>query len=225
MVQDPDCRGICLFLETIRHPENFFAACDAAMERGKPVVVLKTGKTEASLRAAEAHSGALAVPDRLIDARFRRHGVIRVESLEEMLETAIALQSPIAPAGGGLATTTGSGGQIELVLDAAEPLGLVHASLRRESIDRIRAILPDFLHVKNPLDWWGVENEATDYPELTRALAEDPGVDIVIAVVDQTTQPTGHGRVRDRGRAGPTVSRTVRATRISRWRVTTGTRP
>jgi len=194
MVEDPECRGVCLFLETIRRPDNFFAACDAAAERGKPVIVLKTGKTEASQQAAEAHSGALAVPDRLVDARFRRHGVIRVESLEEMLETAIALQAPTRPRGGGLATMTASGGQIEMVLDSAEPAGLVHPTLAPDTAARVRAILPDFLDVKNPLDWWGVEDESAAYPALASLLAHDESIDFVVAVVDQTTEPTGDGR-------------------------------
>ncbi len=194
MVQDPECRGVCLFLESIRDPASFFGACEHARERGIPVIVLKTGRTEASARAAEAHSGALAAPDRLVDALFKRHGVIRVATLEEMLETAIALQVAKLPSGGRLATMTASGGQIEMVLEAADDAGLEHAELAGDTVKRLGAILPDFLDAKNPLDWWGIENEPVEYLELSRILAEDPGVDILIAVIDQTDWPTGEGR-------------------------------
>jgi acyl-CoA synthetase (NDP forming) len=194
MVEDEDCRAVCLFLEALRDPDGFFAACDRASERDLPVIVLKTGKTEASMRAAQAHSGALAVPDRLVDARFERHGVIRVQTLEEMLETANALQVRQRPTRGAIATMTASGGQIEMVLDAAEQVGLEHPVLAPDTVARIDGILPDFLAAQNPLDWWGVADEGRACPALTELLAADPGVEMVVAVIDQSDHPTGDGR-------------------------------
>jgi acyl-CoA synthetase (NDP forming) len=198
MVDDAECRVACLFLESIRDSERFFAACDRALERDLPVVVLKTGKTEASMRAAEAHSGALAVPDRLVDARFERHGVIRVASLDELLETANAVQACRVPPRGAIATVAASGGQIEVVLDAAGAVGLEHGELSAGTKERIAALLPDFLEAANPLDYYGVADEDTTYPALVRLLADDPNVDIVIAAVDQTVEPTGDGRYQNR---------------------------
>jgi acyl-CoA synthetase (NDP forming) len=194
MVDDEGCRVVCMFVESIRDRDRFFAACDRAAERDLPIVVLKTGKTPASMRAVEAHSGALAVPDRLVDARFERHGVIRVHSLEEMLETANAVQTSHRPARGAIATLAGSGGQIEVVLDSAEAVGLEHASLTPETTRQIAALLPDFLEAGNPLDYYGVADEETTYPALVRLLAGDPNVDIVMAAIDQTDDPTGEGR-------------------------------
>ncbi|HEV7771896.1 MAG TPA: acetate--CoA ligase family protein [Conexibacter sp.] len=191
MVEDEGCRAVCLFLETIRDPERFFAACDRALERDVPVIVLKTGRTEASMRAAEAHSGALAVPDRLVDALFERHGVIRVQTLEEMLETANALQVAHRPTRGTIATMTGSGGQVEMVLDAAEAAGLEHHALAEETVAALKAILPDSLAASNPLDFWGVADADRAVPVLTEQLAQDPGTDMVVAVVDQQTSLMG----------------------------------
>ncbi len=198
MVDDEACRAVCLFLESIRDPDGFLAACDRPLERDQPIVALKTGRTEASMRAAEAHSGALAVPDRLVDARFERHGVIRVQSLDELLETAIAVQSRHRPARGAIATVAASGGQIQLVLESAGAAGLEHAPLTAETTDRMAALLPDFLEAANPLDYYGVADEDTAYPALVRHLADDPNVDIVIAAVDQTVEPTGDGRFQNR---------------------------
>ncbi|HET8755113.1 MAG TPA: acetate--CoA ligase family protein [Solirubrobacteraceae bacterium] len=198
MVDDEDCRVVCLFLESIRDPDRFFAACDRALERDLPVVVLKTGKTPASMRAAEAHSGALAVPDRLVDARFERHGVIRVQSLDELLETANALQARRVPPRGAIATVAASGGQIEVVLDSAGAVGLEHAELSAETTAQMAALLPDFLHAANPLDYYGVADEDAAYPALVTLLADDPNVDIVIAAIDQTVEPTGDGRYQNR---------------------------
>lgn len=198
MVDDEGCRVVCMFLEAIRDRDRFFAACDRAAERDLPIVVLKTGKTPASMRAAEAHSGALAVPDRLVDARFERHGVIRVHSLEEMLETANAVQVRHRPARGAIATVAASGGQIEVVLDSAGAAGLEHAPLTAETTRGIAALLPDFLRAGNPLDYYGVLDEEATYPALVRLLAGDPNVDIVIAAIDQTDDPTGDGRYQQR---------------------------
>jgi len=196
-VEDPDCRVACLFLEAIRDPERFFAACDRALERDLPVIVLKTGRTEASMRAAEAHSGALAVPDRLVEALFERHGVIRVQTLEELLETANALQARQRPTAGTLATLTASGGQIELALDAAAAAGLEHPPLAQGTVEALERLLPDFLSAGNPLDYWGVDDPASAYPQLAELLADDPAVEIVLAVVDETDEPTGEGRFQD----------------------------
>lgn len=194
MVDDPDCDAACLFLEAIRDSDRFFAACDRALANNKPVVVLKTGKTESSMRAAEAHSGALAVPDRLIDARFKRHGVIRVGTMEELLETANALAGGRRSARGKLATVTASGGQIQMVLDTSSEVGLEHATLGEATLKTIGDILPDFLAAGNPLDYFGVADEDDAYPKLIDALLKDDEVDIVMAVVDQTDYPTGEGR-------------------------------
>lgn len=194
MVQDPECHAVCMFLESIREPDNFFAACDAAAARDLPIVVMKTGTTAAGMKAAEAHSGALAVPDRLVDAQFRRHGVIRARTLDELLETTNAVQVAQRPHGGRLATMTASGGQIELVLDASDQVSLMHPSLQPETAERLRATLPAFLPAQNPLDYWGVADDVRAYPELQDALAADPNVEIVMAVVDQTVDPTGDGR-------------------------------
>jgi acyl-CoA synthetase (NDP forming) len=198
MVDDEACRVVCLFLESIRDPDAFFAACDRALERDLPIIALKTGKTPASMRAAEAHSGALAVPDRLVDARFERHGVIRVHSLEEMLETATAVQARRRPARGAIATVAASGGQIEVVLDSAGAVGLEHAALTAETTRRMAELLPDFLEAANPLDYYGVADEETAYPALVRLLADDPNVDVVVAAIDQTDEPTGDGRYQNR---------------------------
>jgi acyl-CoA synthetase (NDP forming) len=194
MVEDHECKMVSIFLESIRDPQNFFEACDRAADRGLPIVVLKTGITEAGQRAAQAHSGALAVPDKLLDALFKRHGVIRVQTLEQLLETSSALQSQRRPTSGGLATITASGGQIELVLDVAERVGLEHPTLSADTVKKLSEILPDFLPAQNPLDYWGVPDYPTAYPVLNEILALDSAVEIVIAVIDQTDAPTGDGR-------------------------------
>jgi len=190
-VASPDVDVVCAFLESIRRPEKFFAQCDLAYEVGKPIVVVKTGRTVAAQNAATAHSGALAVPDRLVDALLRRHRVSRADSLEELLETAIALQSKKRPKGGRLGVMTASGGQIELVLDNLPGTDLTVEPFTSSTQTTLSAALPSFLEPKNPLDWWGTPNYETAVTALVDAVASDEHVDVVVQAADFTAGPTG----------------------------------
>jgi acetate---CoA ligase (ADP-forming) len=192
-VDDPETHVICGFIETIREAEHFFYQCDRARAAGKPVIIMKSGRTEAGRKAATAHSGALSAPDRLYDELFRRHAVLRVDSTEELLETAIALQSKRRPAGGRVAAITGSGGQIELILDETGkyPGVLSHPEFEPHTRAFLREILPSFLATSNPLDYWGVADFIGAYPKLLGALADDANIDIVIGVADPSHHPTG----------------------------------
>ena len=192
-VDDPHVKVICGFIETVRNPERFFHECDRARDKGKPVIIFKSGRSEAGQKFATVHSGALAAPYRMYDELFRRHGVLRVDSSEELLETAIALQSPKAPAGGRVAAITASGGQIELILDEAAryPKAFSFPQFEPETKKFLREILPEFLAPSNPLDYWGVADYVTAYRQILQALTEDPNVDIVVGVSDPNSGPTG----------------------------------
>ena len=179
------------FVETIREPERFFAQCDRAREAGKPIIILKSGRTDAGRLAATAHSGALSLPDRLVDELFKRHGVLRVDSMEELLETAVALSSRKRPRGNRVAAVTASGGQIELILDETGKYELVHPAFARHTQDFLRAMLPDFLATSNPLDYWGIPDFQAAYPKILTALVQDPNVDVVVGIADVDHGPTG----------------------------------
>jgi acetate---CoA ligase (ADP-forming) len=182
---------ICAQLETIRRPEEFFAACDLARENGRRVVVCTTGWTAEGQAAAKAHSGALALPQRLVEAALRRHGVAAVASLEELLETAIALQSRRRPKGGRLAVLTASGGQIELVHDNMPGTGLSIPAFGQTTVEALAKVLPPLLNNRNPLDWWGIPDYDENLPGVVRTVAADENIDIVVQVGDFTVGPTG----------------------------------
>jgi acetyltransferase len=185
---------IALFMETVRSSDRFHAQCERARERGKPVVVLKTGRTAASVAAAMAHSGALAVEDRLVDALFQRHGVARVASMEELLETCIAMQARRKPKGGRLATITESGGHMELVLDEADTVALEHPPFAPETLATVLPHFPGLQDVRNPLDTEGIADFETSYPKVMEAVVADPGIDALVTLSDFTYSPTGGER-------------------------------
>jgi acyl-CoA synthetase (NDP forming) len=190
-IDNPEITVICAFLEVIRRPGEFFRQCDRAHAAGKPVVVCKIGRTAEAQQAATAHSGALAAPDRLVDALLRRHGVIRAASLEELLETAVALQSRRRPRGRGMAAVSTSGGQIGLLHDNLPGTGLVLPEFAPHTRAALAQFVAPFVRPANPLDWWGTADPDGSLPRILQIVAADPGVDIVLQVSDFTTSPTG----------------------------------
>lgn len=190
-VGNPGITVICAYLEAIRRPAEFFRQCSRAEAAGKPVIVCQSGLTDAAREAATAHSGALAAPHRLVAALQRRYGVIRVESLEELLETAIALQSKRRPRGGGMAVISTSGGQISLLHDNLPGTSLTLPDFTPATQAALAGLVASFVRPVNPLDWWGTADPDDALPQILETAAGDIGIDIVLQVSDFTVGPTG----------------------------------
>lgn len=172
LVADPEVRVLVAFLEEVRKPAAFVAACAQAREAGKPVIVLKSGRSERGRRAVMAHTGALAGSDEACDAALRAAGAIRVTTLDELIEMAVLVtgvqRRPLVP---GVALLSPSGGEIALALDVADGAGLELPPLDAAK-PALAALLPDFAHVGNPLDltWSGLYD-----PSIARRCAEVVG--------------------------------------------------
>jgi acyl-CoA synthetase (NDP forming) len=140
LIDDPATRVIAMFLETVREPERFVAALDRAADRGKPVVVLKVGRSERTRRAITSHTGGLAGETRVFSAVLRAHRAIEVADMDEMTEVLACCQAKRWPRGRRLAVLTASGGQAELILDLAGATGLELAPLAaasRAEVERV----------------------------------------------------------------------------------------
>jgi acyl-CoA synthetase (NDP forming) len=185
LVDDPATKVIALFLESVRHPAEFARAVRRAAKAGKPVVALKIGSSQLASNTAQAHTGALVGDDDVIDAAFRQFGVIRVRSLEDLVITA-GLLGEVGPLPGRrLGVVTPSGGASEIIADRAEDEGLELPPFAPETAAKLKAILPEFATVQNPLDVTGYV--VVDRTLLSRALeivAEDPGIDAVMLLSD-----------------------------------------
>lgn len=175
---DPRCTGIAMFVETIRDPEAFFEALDVANATSKPVVVLRVGRSEASRTAAAAHTGALALPARLFDAKLRSHGAIIVDSIPELNATVALLQCGHLPAGTGVALVSGSGGHNELAVDACAGTAVELAEFADTTIDRLDGIVGPYVRKENPLDWYPSDPE--NLPRILSAVLDDPAIDTVV---------------------------------------------
>lgn len=186
LIADDDTSVIGLFLESVRDARRFARLAARALEAGKPLVALKVGRTEAGRRTALAHTGALAGDDAVIDAAFRQFGVIRVNSLEQLLVTAGLLASHPAPAGRRLGIVTASGGACDIIADRSSDEGLEMPDFAEATTERLRAALPPFAAARNPLDVTGIvladrTSAQAGLGDLALdAVVDDPNVDVVL---------------------------------------------
>jgi acyl-CoA synthetase (NDP forming) len=191
LIEDPDVKVIVTFLEQLRKPRKFIEVARRARALGKPVIVLKTGRGERSREAAMAHTGAVAGSDEVCDAAFRAAGVMRVDSLDEMLEAAM-LASAIArpPRGDGVAVMSLSGGEIGLALDVVDAAGIKLAPIAAARAE-IASLLPEFAHISNPLDLtWAGLYDASVSRRIAHAWGSQDDVGLLVLLQDA---PSGLG--------------------------------
>jgi acyl-CoA synthetase (NDP forming) len=142
---------VLLYLESFGNPRRF-ARIARRVGRRKPVVAVKAGRTSAGRRAAGSHTAALAASDVAVEALFHQTGVIRAETLEEMIDLALALGSQPLPRGRRVAVVTNAGGPAILCADACEAGGLRLPELSPAARARLAAFLPAAAATANPID-------------------------------------------------------------------------
>ena len=185
LVDDDATRVIALYIETVRRPAKFRAACLRAAAAGKPVVAFKVGRSAAGARAAVSHTGAMAGTDRMYDALFRAVGVIRAESFADFLDIPAALAAGRALAGRRVAILTSTGGAGTLIADALGMAGFETPDPDAVTAARLRALQTGDEAVldRNPID----VTLAGLKPDLLRgaitALRDSPGYDALVVVV------------------------------------------
>ena len=186
LVDQPDTHVIAMIVEQFRKPQAFLAAARRAKAAGKPVVLLHPGKSSAARESAATHTGAMAGDYKLMRAMVARAGVIFAETLQELGDIAeIATQCAALPSGG-TAVLGESGAFKALTLDLAEELELPLADLHDEDSPMLRAALPVFVPVSNPLDITAQGlSEPAIYTRCIEALLEDDRVGTVFVGIIQ----------------------------------------
>ncbi|MDY6854083.1 MAG: bifunctional acetate--CoA ligase family protein/GNAT family N-acetyltransferase [Thermodesulfobacteriota bacterium] len=154
MSDDPDVNSIVLYIESLTNMRKFMSAARAT-SRLKPIVVLKAGRSIAGARAASSHTGALAGEDEVYDVAFKRAGMVRVNTIEELFDCAELMAKPPFPSGPGLAIITNGGGPGVMATDALSDFNLEPVSLSSQTIKRLDEILPPFWSKGNPIDILG----------------------------------------------------------------------
>lgn len=157
VVRDDTVKTVLLFLETIRNPDLFAAAAHEAHRRGKRVIALKSGASDAGRALVAAHTGSLAGEDRFYDAFLRSCHVTRVHSPDELIESALLFTAHSQGAKGrGFMAVTLSGGEAALIADNAPALGLALPPLTPATREALMPAFPPFGKPSNPLDAWGL---------------------------------------------------------------------
>jgi acyl-CoA synthetase (NDP forming) len=184
LAEEARVTAVGLYLETISDPVGFARAALKCAARRLPIVAIKAGRSETGARATLSHTSSLAGQDEVVDAYLRRYGVIRVESLAELLETLklVSVQGPLA--GRRIGSLSCSGGDAAMVADLALAAGLELPPLPEPSAAALRAALGDRVAIANPLDYQtGIWADGAALPRCFAAMMA-AGFDATLLVLD-----------------------------------------
>lgn len=181
LVEDKSTKVVAAYIEGITKPAKFVEILQKAARMRKPLVVLKVGSSEKAKQATTAHTGSLAGNDAAFDALFAKYGVIRVNDMEDLLETCLMFsileyKAPVSSIG----IMSLSGGEAAIFADACKANNVLLADTEESTKDKIRAMLPDFATVNNPLDMTStLVNELDCYKASVRAMINDKNVGLL----------------------------------------------
>ncbi|WP_066382256.1 bifunctional acetate--CoA ligase family protein/GNAT family N-acetyltransferase [Anabaena sp. CA = ATCC 33047] len=187
---DPHTKSIVIYMESIGDARSFISAArEVALT--KPIIVIKAGRTEAAAKAAASHTGALAGSDAVLDAAFRRCGVLRVNSISDLFDMAEVLAKQPRPQGPRLTILTNAGGPGVLATDALIETGGELAPISPELIHSLDQILPPHWSHNNPIDILG-DADPQRYAQALEIAAQDANSDglLVILTPQAMTDPT-----------------------------------
>jgi acetyltransferase len=191
---DPNTDSIVIYMETIGDARAFLSAArEVAMT--KPIIVIKPGRTAQAAKAAASHTGSLTGSDDVLDAAFRRAGVLRVDSISELFEVSEILAKQPRPRGRRLSIVTNAGGPGVLATDALIGGGGELTEIGAETMDRLNSVLPAVWSHNNPIDIIG-DAPPDRYAKALEIAAADPETDglLVILTPQAMTDPTATAR-------------------------------
>ena len=187
---DPRTRSIVIYMESIGDARSFLSAArEVALT--KPIIVIKPGRTEAAARAAASHTGALTGSDEVLEAAFRRSGVLRVTTIADLFYMADVLAKQPRPKGPRLAILTNAGGPGVLATDTLITSGGDLANLSDETVAALNQLLPEHWSHNNPIDILG-DAGPERYAKAVEIVAQDRNSDglLVILTPQAMTDPT-----------------------------------
>ena len=187
---DPRTQSIVIYMESIGDARSFLSAA-REVSLTKPVIVIKAGRTAAAAKAAASHTGALTGSDEVLDAAFRRSGVLRVNSIADIFFMSDVLAKQPRPRGNRLCILTNAGGPGVLATDALVAGGGQLAELSEQTMNAFNEILPAQWSHNNPVDILG-DAEPERYAKSLEIAAKDPSIDgmLVVLTPQDMTNPT-----------------------------------
>lgn len=179
--QDGDTKVIAGYLESIEDG-NVFVTEAERISHDKPILLMKSGGTEAGAKAASSHTGSLAGSEMAYESAFERAGIIRCDSIRQQLDYAKAFANQPLPTGPRVAVITNAGGPGIMAADAIERKGLTFAKLDDKTVSKLASKLPPAANLYNPIDVLG-DALAERYSFALSVVLNDPNVDIVLVLL------------------------------------------
>lgn len=180
---------ITVFMEGIKDVKAFEHATKAAFSKQKPVLVYKTGRTDAGKKAVQSHTGSMAGEDAVYEAVFKKYNVLRVSQIEELVDIAAAFEIQPLPKGNRIGIITASGGVCSILADLCSSEGLEVSKFTNNS-ELIKKLVPEFGSSSNPID---VTAEIIGKPEMFKKILEavvaDEGIDGVLVMMTSNADP------------------------------------
>jgi acetate---CoA ligase (ADP-forming) len=192
LASDPQTDAIVIYLESFKQPRRFLEVA-RAVTRHKPVIMLKSGSTEAGKRAAIAHTAAMAAEDRVVDGMLRQAGIVRIWDYTHLILAGKVLSMVPLPKGNRVSFLAPSGAMLVVLTDLCTRLGLEVPALESQSLKRLQKISPPFIRMRNPVDIWAAASTRGvefGYREGMEAVLKDPNIDAIVPIL-MLTKETG----------------------------------
>ena len=188
LVDDPSTRVIAMFAETMRDAAAFKRVAKRARQAGKPLVMLKVGRCEETARVAQSHTGALVGDDAVFDGMCRQLGVVRVDSIEELVTTANLMEHVGTLQGDGVGVVSISGGICELAADWAHAVHVRLPPLSRPTVVALAEVLPSYGTPNNPLDMTGAAvTDTTMFERTLTVVQKEPAFSLLACLFEVPT--------------------------------------
>ncbi|MFD9439393.1 acetate--CoA ligase family protein [Streptomyces sp. NPDC060006] len=181
--EQPEVGAIACYVEGLKDGRSFLLAADRAARRGVPVVAVKVGRTETGARTAASHTGKLTGADTVVDAAMRQYGVVRVDGLDELQDTAALLARARPPSSDGVVVYSISGGTGAHFSDLATEAGLRLPRLSDTKQAELHQWIPEYLDVSNPIDNGGHPVGDWRGRRIIDAILADPAVGVLVCPI------------------------------------------
>jgi len=179
---DPSTGVIAMYIEGITRGRLFL---ETARRIKKPIIAIKTGRSKRGQKAVFSHTGSIAGSDEIYSAAFKQAGILRVDTIDEVFDAALAFTCQPLPRGNNVAILSNGGGASIVAADECERQGLNIVDLTQETRDKINAVIPEYASSSNPVDTAGTVSFKI-YNEAIKALLRDPNVDALIVIYVHT---------------------------------------
>ena len=187
LIDDPKTKAIAVYVEGFNDPRKFPEVAELALEKGKPIAMLKVGRSELAVKAAKSHTGSLVGSDAVVDAICKQKGIARVDDFDELIAVSSVFLKCNLPKGNRVGVISSSGGAIGMIADRTMGVDLRFVDVSDKTKKEASKVLPWYGEFKNPFDIAGAGSRATQDIDLARAavnfVLNDENIDILLAVI------------------------------------------